>query len=334
MNVIQATATAVLSLGLLAVVSLMARRIVVSNAEIKRRSAEQQLQPLALALVSGEPVDDVPGDPSGQQVLAAMLTRYARQVSGESREHLIEFFEQHGAVAVQLDQLKSKQAWRRATAAYALGDMRSPQARSALEHALDDRDVSVRFAAARSLGRVGDQRSALELLRAYEDGRLVVSVCGEALIQLGVIALPAVSVAASSETVTVRRLALQLLGQLAGPSEWPLLAKSLTDPSADCRAAACVALGELGDDRATRLLAQSTHDRIPKVRASAAEALGRLGDPSQLDALLTLLSSDFDTARAAAVAAARLDPERVVQLASLHSNPHLREQADRLKGQA
>jgi HEAT repeat protein len=68
------------------------------------------------------------------------------------------------------------------------------------------------------------------------------------------------------------------------------------------------------------------------VRASAAHALAAVGDPDAVPSLLRVARTDrFDAARAAAQAAARLDPAAVrTAAADDEAGPHLREAADLL----
>jgi HEAT repeat protein len=71
-------------------------------------------------------------------------------------------------------------------------------------------------------------------------------------------------------------------------------------------------------------------DSDASVRAAAAAALGRIGGDQTVEALLSVARNDsFDPARAAAHAAAGIDPARVREAAATSdAGPFLREAAD------
>ena len=83
----------------------------------------------------------------------------------------------------------------------------------------------------------------------------------------------------------------------------------LRDTAAPVRAAAAEAMGRLAAEVGTAELRKLLDDRIPAVQTAAATALGGIRDSEAVPALIALARSpDFDAARAAATAAARIDP--------------------------
>lgn len=71
--------------------------------EVERQEAERRLEPLALALVNGEEIEAVDARDTG--VLAGLLSRYARQVTGDSRSALASYLERSGGVEREVAEL-------------------------------------------------------------------------------------------------------------------------------------------------------------------------------------------------------------------------------------
>jgi HEAT repeat protein len=175
--------------------------------------------------------------------------------------------------------------------------------------ALDDESRDVRAAAARGLGRLGAVDAVRPLLLAQADGRVPRTVIGQALLAIGVPALPALLELTDDDDSSTRAGAVELVGLIGGGGEGRVIVLALRDASAEVRAQAARALGRLGADDAAAALRTALADRIEFLRAAAAEALGEIGDDDALEALVEMAESDgFDAARAAAHAAVRIDP--------------------------
>jgi len=140
--------------GGLGVCVLAARRTVVAWKGRRRLEAEGRLLLTAIAVVEGDAVDIACLSEADSRVLASQLGRLGGSLRGTSTERIARFFESSGFVEREVRALKSLRAWRRAKAAFALGDMGSPDAVPELLEALRDPDSAVRGAAARSLGRL------------------------------------------------------------------------------------------------------------------------------------------------------------------------------------
>jgi hypothetical protein len=319
--------------GVLTVAVLATRRALLARDERIRYELEPRLRPVAFALIDGEPVtvDDL--DERGSQVLAAMLGRYAQQLSGSSREHISAFFEQQGHVFRELAYTHDRRVWRRAMAAHGLGDMGSQVAIPALlELLVDDPSTDVREAAARSLGALRAVDAVEPLVRALVSGSVARAIASQSLLTIGPPAVPELRELATDEDEAVRGRAVELIGLLGDAVDADILHARVRDPSAEVRAKAARALGRLGADEAAAELRHALADRIPYVRATAAIALGQVGDEAAADALFEQARIDsFEPARAAAMALVRIDPDRVRAAASMaNAGPHLTEAADLL----
>jgi len=321
------TSLALAFAGVLVLAVLVARRGVLAGRA--RRSAEERLTPIALA-VAFEDESEIPALSKRDAVVRAGLRgRVSARLRGGSRERIAQHFERHGHVRDEIDTLSDRRSWRRATAAYVLGDMGSRAAVPALVEALDDRERDVRSAAARSLGQLGDAEAVEALLGALSSRRVPRGVVGQAVLALGSAAVPRLLPLLEHPEPEVRATAAELIGLLGGAGEAEPLAGRLTDSSAAVRERAALALGRLGAAEAYDQLDRTLGDRAPLVRAAAAEALGLIGNTRAFPSLLQLARSDvFEPARAAARALARLAPDRLQEAArELDAGPHVREAA-------
>ena len=305
------------------------RRVQVARDERRRAEAEERLRPLALALIDGERPNE-PLSRRDTRALAALLARYSRQLRGAAGGPLSTFFEEQGAVADACAALVERRPWRRATAAYELGDFGSVTAVPALLRALDDPERDVRAAAARSLGRLGAAEAVEPLVYGLAARRVPRAVAAHALLSIGPAALPALRELEARAESEVRAVAVELVGLLGDASDAPLLVERLHDASAEVRAKAARALGRIGAEEAAEEVRAALSDRIPFVRAAAANALGAFADRADVEALLVAArDTRFEAAQAAARAAARVDRAAVREAAERgDAGPHVAEAAD------
>jgi HEAT repeat protein len=311
---------AAFAFGTLAAVSvclLALRRVAVAITERRRLAVEAALRPLALALVAGETGTLHNLTQRDARALASLSARYRRRVAGESAGRITAFFEERGQIDRELRLLRSRRAWRRAMAAFTLGNMGAGRSAPALIDALGDRNRSVRSAAARSLGAIGSVAAVEPIVLAYATRRIPRLIAGQALLSIGPASLPALGRLASDPDPEARAFAIELIGLVGDAEHASYVLAHLRDGSAEVRAKAARALGRLGAEDAAAELAATLYDRIPFVRTVAARALGEVGDRRALPALLDVARHDeFAAAQAAAWAAARLDPRAVVVAAA------------------
>lgn len=141
--------------------------------------------------------------------------RYVRQFAAETLAQL----GKHGALAL-LQALKDEKECVRESAVYGLGFVCSRTAIDALIPMLDDPDDKVRYYAADSLSRVGDDTSVEPLIRSLKR---------------------------RDETSDVRNSIADALVQIGGHQTTQLLTELLQDEDAEVRRWAGVALGDLAD---------------------------------------------------------------------------------------
>jgi HEAT repeat protein len=326
---------ALIALGLalasaLVMIALVARRLWLERRERRWRAATARVRPAVLALIDG---DATPGEGMKgieRDAFAALLGRYAVALRGDARDRITRWLENDGAVDRELERLCSRRGWRRAQAAFSLGDMGSTRAVTALVAGLEDSSRDVRAAATRSLGRLQATEAIEPTIHAGIDRRVPRSVVSAAALELGPPVVPELIPLLDHERPTVRAAAAELIGLLDVSGNAGPLVASLRDSSPEVRTAAALALERVADEAATQELVEALADNDPAVRAAAAAALGAIGDGESVDALLRVAREDvFEPARAAAHAAARIDPSRVRAAANTAGGgPFLAEAAD------
>jgi HEAT repeats len=330
MRVLALIALALAAASVLLVVGLIGRRLWVERRERRWRAATAEARPAVLALIDGDTTTGEGLSGTKAEAFAALLGRYAVSVRGEARSRITRWFEDHGAVDRELGHLASRRGWRRAQAAFTLGDMASDRAVPALVAALEDGNREVRAAATRSLGRLRATEAIEPAIQAGIDRRVPRSVVSAAALELGPPVVPALIPLLKHERPEVRATAAELFGLLDVSGDAAPLVALLQDPSPAVRASAALALERVADASAAQELLGALADDEPAVRAAAATALGAIGGEESVDALLRLAREDsFEPARAAAHAAARIDPGRVGAAADAPGGgPFLAEAAD------
>jgi HEAT repeat protein len=321
------------ALSVLFLVALVARRISLARAERRRTELEARLRPLALALVDDGEVQERAWTSEERAVLAESIGRLSRSVAGEARERIGAYFAGTEAYSNEIRALGDRRAWRRATAAYRLGDMACAEAVPAVLERVGDRDPDVRAAAARSLGRLAAPEAAAPLVHVLVNGTVPRTIAFRALLDIGPDALPVLRDLVHDEDQDLRAAAVELLGWLGDASDDAVLIDAVRDPSAEVRARAAGALGRLAALEGAEALTGALDDRIYFVRLHAARALGQVGEHAAVPRLVRQARDDrFEAARAAAEALACIDPDALLAAAEEPgAGPHLHEAADLLR---
>jgi HEAT repeat protein len=172
-SVLEIAAFALSGCSVLMLTVLVTRRFELARRVRRRGQLEDGLKEFALELLhsGGEPPEGLSGEE--KEALADLLGRYARRVSGPMHERIVEYFAREGTIERELAVLaEARRSWRRATAAFRLGDIGSAAATAGLIEALRDDDREVRIAAVRSLGRLRAPEAGAELVAAAAERRV------------------------------------------------------------------------------------------------------------------------------------------------------------------
>jgi HEAT repeat protein len=147
------------------------------------------------------------------------------------------------------------------------------------------------------------------------------AACHDVLIQLGRASLPKIlrRLDPGDRHSSGTRLLVDLIGQIGGESEIPMLIMFLRDPAADenLRASAAAALGEIGGPRAIGALEQLLSDELEMLQLYALDALRAARAKVSVDRLAPLLSQAVTRKGAATLLGAGGDPRAVALLVPL-----------------
>ncbi|HYO53585.1 HEAT repeat domain-containing protein [Archangium sp.] len=231
------------------------------------------------------------GFPSGLQVLQESV----RSSDERLREIAIQglpYMDDSQALETLLEVARYTSYRTRAAAMRALGQTQ-PERRviQALRAGLHDPDAWVRYYACQSLGKLGDEFSAPELVRLMDDpaGQVRAAVV-DALSRLRAPeAFEALTRATTSSDPDLQRAALMGLGISRHPGALPLLARSAASRDPATRLIALSALAELDSPQVLPVLAKAAADPDESVRNAAIGHLESWRGPGATQVLLGLL---------------------------------------------
>jgi len=315
------------------IIAIVIRHLLIGRRTRHVEALAARLRLPAIELVEGDgPIEPPELNAAETEVFADLLVKYGRQLTGASRDRIVRYWESSGLLDEHVRMLQSYFPWKRASAAFTLGDVGPPHVAPLLVGLLDDPERDVRAAAARSLGRLGAVEAIEPLITASVRGRLPRDVADMALLDIGSPAVESLAALTGHADPEVRTSALQIIGLIGAATDIGPMVDHLVDPAASVRSASAGALGRLGASEARDALVVALDDRVPAVRTAAARALGQMGGQHATEALIPIARADsFEPARAAAQSLGRIDPALVLRMAVDHdAGPHLLEAADRV----
>jgi HEAT repeat protein len=307
---------------------VVGNRFIIHRSHQRYAAAVARTRPILLDWIDGEDVGIPHVRSLERRAFVDLLAKYGRSLRGDGRRRVAEMALHTGLIAELTEASGDRRAWRRAAAAYRLGDIGGEHA-SILIPLLSDPDRRVRNAAARSLGKHGSVDGVAPIVVSLSSGGVARAVGGQALIDIGAPAADALAQLLESHIREVRSIAAELLGRVGTIEHVASLVRQLRNPEPEIRVAVVRALGRLGGRMAAAELPPLLEDPIPYVRAAAATAIGTLGRGSSVETLIRMAESDsYLPAHAAAHAAMALDPEAVLAASTSSTSPHLLEVAD------
>lgn len=290
------------------------RKRIADVREARYQATLEQVRPAVFTFVASDGLDALPlaatiEDPrravqrSRRTAANELLIDYAGKLRGEVVERIRQFFTEHGFADEAVADLDARSPWLRAKAVQELGFIASPTFVPALVKRLTDRDDAVRIVAARALGSIGDPAAARPLLESQDAARQIpYGPVSQALLRLGAPAVPALLEGLRHPSFRVRRLAVDVLGELSvRRAEAPLVDILRHDRDVIVRIRAAAALGKIGTAETLSDLYASMRDENADLRQSIIRAVASIGARGSLAVLRRALEdTDHSTARLAA----------------------------------
>lgn len=245
------------------------------------------------ALISGKvPYERWRGKSFDRRIVEALALDALEAAGPEESARLLQFMRASGLIQKGIFEAQHLKGWRRMRALVALGRTRAPEGVPALAEALRDRQLEVRLAALRGLGRTACPKAAEEILAWVGESGLTVPALPlqSALIQCCAerpqLLLPFLKHTEGPLGEIVGRV----LGEVVTPALGLELLPLASDKRDELRAAAARAMSQVGGGLALDVLAELAEDRTWFVRLRAVIGMGRLRDPRSIPTLLRALT--------------------------------------------
>jgi len=241
------------------------------------------------ALISGKiPYEQWRKKTFDRRIVETMALDAFEAAGPEESARLLKFMRTSGLIEKRIFEAQHLKGWRRMRALVALGRTRAPEGVPALAEALRDRNLEIRLAALRGLGRTACPQAAEEILSWVGEVGLTVPAlplqsaliqcCGERPQLL----LPYVKQAEGP----LREVLGRVLGEVATPALGLELLQFVGDDREELRAAAARAMSQAGAGLAFDALSELAQDTTWFVRLRAIIGMGQLADPRAIPTLL------------------------------------------------
>jgi len=286
--VLKAIVAAILADALLLVFILL-RRTYRKRFFAKRDRRVFELRQKWDALISGDIPYETWRKKSFDRRIVETIALDAFEAAGsEESARLLRFLRDSGLIEKRIFEARQLTGWRRMRALVALGRTRAPEGIPALAEALRDRDLEVRLAALRGLGRIACPEAGQEILTWLGESALSVPALPlqSALIQCCAERPQMLTSYVQHAEGPVRELLGRVLGEVATPSMGLDLLQFMGDEREELRAAAARAMSHAGSGLAFDVLNELARDPVWFVRLRAIVGLGGLCEPRAIPALM------------------------------------------------
>ncbi|MGC0775553.1 MAG: HEAT repeat domain-containing protein [Candidatus Acidiferrum sp.] len=240
-------------------------------------------------LISGEiPYETWRQNPFDRRIVETIALDALEAAGAEESSRLLKFLRKSGLIEKRIYEARKHTGWRRMRALVALGQTRAPEGISALAQGLRDRDIEIRLAALRGLGRTASPQAAEQILIWVGEKGLCVPALPlqSALIQCCAerpqLLIPYVQHAKGA----LREVLGRVLGEVATPSMSVDLLQFMGDELDELRAASARAMAHSERGLAFGVLNELVRDPIWFVRLRAIISLGELGEARAIPDLL------------------------------------------------
>jgi HEAT repeat protein len=251
-------------------------------------------------LISGEiPFESWRQKSFDRRIVETIALDALEAAGAEESARLLKFLRESGLIEKRIFEARKLTGWRRMRALVALGQTRALEGVSALAEGLRDRDLEIRLAALRGLGRTACPQAAEEILAWVGEKGLCVPALPlqSALIQCCAerpqLLIPYVQHAEGP----LREVLGRVLGEVATPSLSVDLLQFVGDDRDELRAAAARAMSHAERGLAFDVLNELVGDPVWFVRLRAIISLGGLCEPRAIPDLLRGLTDSHRLVR-------------------------------------
>jgi HEAT repeat protein len=299
MNVTFALQLALLGIGLLLfglTIAISIERTSRDRLTAKTARRHALLRPLLLELLADDDVDWARLESIAnldrivfEQLAWSMLPK----LRGASRDVLVEWLDENGAVSHQQQLTYSRSPVKRAKAAEKLGCAGIARTSRDVVRLLDDSHADVRIVAARAAGKSGDPSAVPALFASLDSNRSIpFGTVFMAVLHLGPSVVPELMAGLAAGSSSVRRVCADLLGMHGVMSATVQLGELLAlDVDETVRTSAATALGRIGAPQSLQSLSDALESGNPHlVRAAATRALGHVGGRHAVETLKSALA--------------------------------------------
>ena len=232
-------------------------------------------------MISGQiPYESWRRKPFDRRIVETIALDALEAAGAEESTRLLKFLRKSGLIEKRIYEARKLTGWRRMRALVALGQTRAPEGIPALAEGLRDRDLEIRLAALRGLGRTACPQAAEEILAWVGEKGLCVPALPlqSALIQSCAespkLLIPYVQQAEGP----LREVLGRVLGEVATPSLTMDLLQFVGDDLDELRAASARAMSHSEHGLAFDVLNELVGDSVWFVRLRAIISLGTLRD--------------------------------------------------------
>lgn len=298
LTIVLYTAATLTVLSLLLLLVIIGMRII-TDRRLKRESEfRKRAEPLLRSFLAGDVTVEVAASVLGKNPRLAreILMEQSDSLGEGGREKLAPLTGTFPFVGSELSHLRSRSWEKRLRAAEALGYLGNDTSLPALMNSLRDDVLSVRYAAAQSLARLGCQDAAEPILRALDvPGEVSQRRVAEVLMVMGPRVTDPMIALLSHPTIneTALAIAARVVGSLKIQRGLHPLRQLLTHPSPNVRLNAVRSIASIaphGDHSTISAIAAIAEDPSWEVRNAVMQALGKLGAADQVPLLLQGLS--------------------------------------------
>jgi len=232
-------------------------------------------------MISGQiPYESWRGKPFDRRIVETLALDALEAAGAEESARLLKFLRKSGLIEKRIYEARKLTGWRRMRALVALGQTRAPEGIPALAQGLRDRDLEIRLAALRGLGRTACPQAAEEILAWVGEKGLCVPALPlqSALIQSCAerpkLLIPYVRQAEGA----LREVLGRVLGEVATPALTMDLLQFVGDDLDELRAASARAMSHSEHGLALDVLNELVGGPVWFVRLRAIISLGTLCD--------------------------------------------------------